>query len=261
MPSPFPGMDPWLENPEHFRDFHGSLTTYLREALNAVLPPGYYAKGTQLVWVDEDQKREPDVGVFRPTDRPADSGQLAVLGAVAVADEPRTEPERQPYLEIRTREGRRLVTLVEILSPSNKASGDSGRAAYLEKQNECRAAGVHLVELDLLRGGAHTTAVPLAKLRATAGAFDYHVAITVCGDRFRYFAVPITLTDPLPVFPVPLDGDHPPVRIELQPLFTRTYDTGRCADTIDYATALTPSLSPPHAEWAEVILREKGRIT
>jgi len=260
MPSPFPGLDPWLEGPEHFHDFHAAFITYLREALNAVLPAGYYARGTQLVWMDDEQRREPDVGVFHTESRPDGDGALTLPGAVAVADEAATEPEKQAYLEVRTRDGRRLVTVVEVLSPSNKARGDSGRAAYLEEQNECRAAGVHLVELDFLRGGAHTTAVPLAKLRATAGDFDCHVAITVCGERIRYFAVPITLANPLPAIPIPLDGDHPPAQIELQPLFTRTYDSGRCQEVIDYTSPPDPPLTADQQAWAEGILRANGLI-
>ena len=115
-----------------------------------------------------------------------------------------------------------------------------------------------MVEIDLLRGGAHVTAVPLAKLRAKAGTFEYHVSITTCNSPIRYYAVPIRMTEPLPMIPIPLDPDVEPVRIELQPLFERTYDTGRYAEFMDYAKPCDPPLSPEQQAWAEGILKSKG---
>ena len=152
----------------------------------------------------------------------------------------------------------RLVTVIEILSRSNKRPGDNGRAAYLEKQKECKEKGVHLVEIDLLRSGPHTTAVSLAKLRAKAGAFDYHVSITTCDRPIRYYAVPIRLQDRLPMIPIPLDPDVEPVRIELQPLFERTYDTGKYGEFMDFAKPCDPPLNPEQQSWAEEILRTNG---
>ena len=64
MPSPFPGMDPWLEDDETFPDLHEKLLVYLGDALNAVLPPGYRARARTRVWVDDEARREPDVSVL-----------------------------------------------------------------------------------------------------------------------------------------------------------------------------------------------------
>src|SRR5438094_891369 len=67
MPSPFPGMDPYLEDPAVFPDLHDSLITYARDALNAQLPPPYYAGSAARVWVDLSHRHVgPDVGVLRP---------------------------------------------------------------------------------------------------------------------------------------------------------------------------------------------------
>ena len=258
MPSPFPGMDPWIENTEYFGDFHTSMIYLIREAINARVPRGYAARGTQLVWVDNEQRREPDVGVFGHQDRPTFNGPLTLAGAIAVEEEAVEQEVEQPYLEILSKDGMRLVTMIEIVSRSNKRLGDNGRAAYLKKQTECKEKGVHLVEIDLLRGGPHTTAVPLPKLRAKAGAFDYHVSITTCNAPIRYYAVPIRMTEPLPMIPIPLDPDIEPVRIELQPLLERTYDTGLYSEFMDFSKPCDPLLTAEQQTWAEGLLKSKG---
>ena len=258
MPSPFPGMDPWIEDAEYSRDFHSTMITLIREAINARVPRGYAARGTQLVWVDNERRREPDVGVFGHRDRPAFDGPLTLAGAIAVEEEVAEQEVEQSHLEILSKDGMRLVTVIEIVSRSNKRPGDNGREAYLKKQTECKEKGVHLVEIDLLRGGPHTTAVPLSKLRAKAGAFDYHVSITTCDSPIRYYAVPIRMTDPLPMIPIPLDPDVEPVRIELQPLFERTYDTGLYGEFMDFSKPCDPPLTAERQAWAEGVLKAKG---
>lgn len=257
MPSPFPGMDPWLEGPL-FGDLHSSLITYLREALNSAMPPGYIARGTYLVWVDDDLRREPDVGVYGP-DRVAGGPAVAALpGLTAFGTLRAPEQREEVYLEIRGGDGERLVTAVEILSRSNKRSGDAGLKAYQDKQEEFRLGGVNLVEIDLLRGGAHTTAVPLARLRRKAGEFDYHVCVTVAGPLDRLHAAALRLADRLPAFGIPLDPGVPPVVVDLQPMLDRAYDTGRYAQSVDYRRDPEPPLTPEQKAWADALLRAKG---
>ena len=173
MPSPFPGMDPWLEDPAIFPDLHATLTTYLREALNAVLPPGYVATTKRIVWTEKAQKREPDVSLL--ADRPGrprpGGGPAAVLSAAGLhplGRRPDPLERTQPRLEITRPGDRRLVTAIELLSPFNKALGDAGRKAYRKKQRKLEAARVNVVEFDFLRG-THTTAVPRPRLEELAG--------------------------------------------------------------------------------------------
>ena len=173
MPSPFPGMDPWLEESEIFPDLHASLIFLLREAMNAKLPPGYYATTKNLVWIDEVQRREPDISLFG-RDRTIDEGGAALAalpGMLALGEDRTPEPWEQPYLEIVSQKGKRLVTAIEILSPANKTKSGNGRVTYLEKIDECRLGGVNVVEIDLLRGGLHTTAVRLKCGRLLATMF------------------------------------------------------------------------------------------
>jgi hypothetical protein len=262
MPSPFPGMDPWLENEEFFGDLHGALIIYLREALNAVLPSGYRAISSTLVWVDDASRREPDVSLLHRGRKPShSSGTLDALpGLMTVGDEPSPELREEPYLEIHFSHGKRLVTAFEVLSPSNKRSGTNGRKTYLDKQEEFRLGSVNLVEVDLLRGGAHTTAVRLPKLQQLAGPFDYHVSVRVAGTPDRLHAAPIKLADRLPTIGIPLDRGVPPITVDLQPLLDRAYDTGKYAEAVRYERPPDPPLTPEQAEWAAGVLRAKGVV-
>ena len=258
MPSPFPGMDPWLEAPGVFPSVHGSLMYRIRDALNQLLPAHYLATTDRLVWVDPEQTREPDVGTFGPDDRPEGSvsGEpFADAGMVAILSERVLEPWEQPYLEILSAEGDRLVTALEILSPVNKTAGNAGRAAYQQKHEEFRLGNVNVVEIDLLRGGTHTTAAPLAQLRRVLPGFDYHLCTTVVGRPLRHFVKPFRVTDPLPPLVVPLDPGVPPVRTELQPLFDQIYDAGRYERLAKYATRQPdPPLTAEQRAWADGLL-------
>ncbi len=165
MPSPFPGMDPFLESPAVFPDLHDSFVDTLKAHLQKALPPPYFAAGGSRVWVDVSERPVgPDVGVLT-------AGRVSPGGTATAAPPVRTEPIvvtvpsdefREPFVEIRTGGGdERLVAVLEVLSPVNKRPGERGRNLYLRKQREVRGAGKHLVEIDLLRRGRHTTAVPI----------------------------------------------------------------------------------------------------
>ena len=263
MPSPFPGMDPWLESPGVFPDIHDALIFLLREAMNGVLPAGYRARGANRIWMEEDHQREPDVSLVRPPAWEATGGGLAVeaftrVGMLDVQATVLPDPVEERYLEIRTSAGDRLVTAVEILSRKNKTPGNAGRGHYRQKQSEYRTNGINLVEVDLLRAGAHTTAIPLGELRQRAGPFDYHVCVTAASAPGHFFVAPFRLADPLPTIAIPLEGGTEPVSIDLQPLFNRAYDTGRYTPSDYLNQQPEPPLTADQQAWAADILRAKG---
>jgi hypothetical protein len=265
MPSPFPGMDPWLERPMVFPTLHNNLITYLQAALKKLLPKGYIAAGANRVYVDPELKREPDVGVFGPETWPAGEGAAATAfanaGLLTIAANPVSDPIEEPYLEILSAEDDRLVTAIEVVSLANKKAGDTGRTSYQQKQGEYRAAGVNLVEIDLLRRGPHTTAVPEDRLRESAPEFDYHVCVTSVELPHRHFVAPIKLSDRLPMIPIPLDEGVPPVMLDLQAVFDRCYEDGPLADLARYDRKQPdPPLTPEQQAWAEGILRAKGLL-
>lgn len=259
MPSPFPGMDPYLEQPTIFPGLHNRLIAGLSEALQAALPPPYFAEIGERVRVEVSQRFiEPDASVFRRAS--TEQGGVAALPARSrpiVVTVPHDE-RREPRVEIRAADDgeERLVTAIEILSPSNKTPGARGRDLYLREQREVLGSSTRLVEIDLLRGGRHTSAVPLDHLRQAVGRFDYHVSIHR-SDRFEDFLVyPILLTEPLPEIAVPLLGGDPEATIDLQAVFDHAYDVGPYRRRIRYEeTTPTPPLSPEQQEWAEARIR------
>ncbi len=266
MPSPFPGMDLFLEAPAVFAGFHNRFVTHLSEHIQARLPPPYYADMTDRVWVESTHlPTEPDVNVLRaevPTP-PGAARQVAEasLSSPVVVHVPADECH-EAAVEIYARlEDERLVTTIELLSPSNKAPGKHGRDLYLRKQQEVLGSKVHLVEIDLLRGGPHTTAVPLARAREKAGAFDYHVCVHAFDNPEDYLVYPVLLVQRLPVIPVPLLPGDDPLPVDLQAVFDRCYDAGPYRQRLRYAGPVPPPpLSAEQAEWVSRVLREKGLL-
>ena len=261
MPSPFPGMDPWLESPGVFPDFHNSFIAYLRAALNAVLPPPYFAAiGTRVVITggERDQFVEPDVDVLRPFGSETDGGTALATKTTVEADPLIIEVERDEvtewFLEVRTGEGdNELITSIELLSISNKLGGSASRGAYLLKQREMIERGVNLVEIDLLRRGTHTTLVPYHSLSVRA-RYHYHVCIYRPAQPRRFETYPIQLSQPLPAINIPLKEIGEQVTISLQPIHERCYAEGAYDRRINYHHECVPSLTSSDAAWASVFL-------
>ncbi len=261
MPSPFPGMDPWLEGSEVFPNFHGKLVLAIEDALNRSLPPGYIALSKSRVWVDSELNREPDVALYGRDHLPdAPGGPVTLTGLVAIGRRRLPDPVEEPYLEILSDRGRRLVTAVEVISRSNKRAGREGRQSYQQKQDEYALSGVNLVEIDLLRRGPHVSAVPLARLRRKLGVFDYHVGVLLAGDPPTYHAAGIRLADRLPTVGIPLAAGIPDVPVDLQPMLDQIYDRSRYADWIDYRAPPDPPLAAEQQAWANGVLTAKGVI-
>jgi hypothetical protein len=257
MKSPFPGMDPWLEAPDLFPDLHAALIFLMRESLNAALPEGYAALGNYLVWTESRDARIPDVSLFGSEAVPVPSLEPHHLqGLIAIGTE--VEVRKTAYLEIRADRGKRLVTAIEILSPSNKVRKSRGRKAYLKKQVELLQSGTNLVEIDLLRAGAYSSAVPRSRLRKLDSNYDYQIAAVIAGSVERYFACTLRLADRLPRIEVPLDLGVPPVPLDLQDALDRAYGSGRYESIVRYDQPPKPPLSPEQAKWAAEILAAKG---
>ncbi len=216
MPSPFPGMDPYLESPDWFPDLHGSLIFVLKETLQRSLPESYYAQSDQRVWLEYTQRYiEPDVEIVRSAKkkRARSEGGLALLtergegGPLVVTVETIEHgPFKQSFLEIRRRRGKevQIVTSIEVLSPSNKKIGNPRREKFLDKQRKTLDSDTNLVEIDLLRGGTHTLAVPRDLVKAQAGAFDYLVSIHRFDRPKEFLVYPIGLAHRLPRIDIPL---------------------------------------------------------
>jgi Protein of unknown function (DUF4058) len=271
MASPFPGMDPYLENPDWFPGLHANLIVFMKGALQPNLTESYYADSSQRVWVEYSQRHiEPDVEVVqsaRRTRRRAGGGGLALAepgqegGPFLVTVETIEHgPFKESFLEIRRRRGKeaQIVTTIEVLSPANKKIGNPGREKFLEKQRETLASEIHLVEIDLLRGRAHALAVPKDLVTAQAGSFEYMVSIPRYNRPNEFLIYPITLRLRLPKIAIPLSPGDPHVTLDLQDVFDRSYDFGPYRREIDYGKdRIVPRLKPEQAEWATSLIKSR----
>ncbi len=272
MPSPFPGMDPYLENPEIFPDFHDSFITYLREDLQGKLPASYFAVLGCRVWIEVSRRSiGPDVEVRHADRLSVRVPKAARSVAMATSQEARPivvkvahDEFREPLIEIyaKSDEGKRLVASIEVLSISNKAPGEHGRDLYRRKQKESLASQVHLVEIDLLRGGEHTTAAPLQTIVDACGSYDYHALVHGFDDLETFFVYPIRLEDHLTPIAIPLLPGDAPVTVDLQKVFDRCYDAGPFAREIRYGEdPIVPPLQGDKAAWAARVLEAPVRET
>lgn len=271
MPSPFPGMDPYLEDPAIWPDFHNAFAGDTRAVLNAVLPRPYYARlesRPEVGIVDEDESRRivPDVGIVRlrhtPPTRPSRSASIAVA-----EQRPRTErtkslriatpdePIRHHFVEIRdASRGHALVTLIEIVSPSNKRRGED-RNSYRAKQREVLDSDASLIEIDLLGAGEPVVAsvAVVAALEAGQRRDRYLVAVSRAWERtptpdFELF--PFGLHESLPCISVPLRQGEDEVLLDLQHVFDRSYDTGPYElGAVDYAASPPVPLTDDERVW------------
>lgn len=268
MPSPFPGMDPFLEHPDFFPGLHSSMIYCSCEAMQARLPEPYFAVLNERLWVETTERPiEPDVDVLRGSE---ESHPDARSGGAVVAMRTRSTPvvvtiphdeSRETFVEIRTKtdRGERIVTTIELLSWTNKTPGEHGRDLYVKKQQELFNAPIHLVEIDLLRGGEHTTLAPRRKLRKRVGRFDYHVSVHRFDKWVDCFVYATRLEEPLPEIAVPLlpgDGDVP---LDLQVVFDRCYDAGPYRRRVRYdPSQIVPPLPAEQLEWVMQKLRDRG---
>jgi hypothetical protein len=254
MPMIFPGMDPYLENPAIFPGIHGPMVVYLRDQLAPLIRPRYVASAGDRVYLEGPPLRPiiPDVWVrdASPKYRGGPAMTAAVVDEPVVVELPDLEVH-EPYIEILDREsGMRVVTVIELVSPSNKYAGP-GRDSYVAKQQEVRHSAAHLVEIDLLRYGPHVLAVPESLVRARF-PYDYLISInraTLRRGRFEVF--PRTVRQPLPRIPIPLAGDDPDVRLDLRAALEQAYEAGGYGQRIDYRAPCEPPLEPDDQRWVE----------
>jgi hypothetical protein len=248
MPSPFPGMNPYVERPSVWHDFHESFMPLVREILTAQVLPRYFVRIDEQMYIHELAAAERrfvgrgDIlaSALTPSSSPAvTAGSL--LEAPLEVGVPAVDSETLSYLEIRDRDSRELVTVVELLSPSNKYAGPD-REQYLAKARQLQRSWVHFVEIDLLRGGPRMPWLDMP-------ACDYCVVVSRVERRPRAGFWPIRLRDRLPEIPIPLRRGDADARVDLQQVLHRIYDAAGYAYHI-YSGPPEPPLSAEDADWA-----------
>jgi hypothetical protein len=224
MPSPFPGMDPYLEDHQLWPAFQHGLVMCLEKMLQPGLVDRYRDRVSQRHYVSEQ----------------------ILFTSVA------REEHHEEFIEIRQRGDGRVVTVVEVVSPANKTTVE-GRRAYLDKRQASRAAGANLVEIDLVLQGQPM----LEYSREGLPNWDFAVTVTRSTQPERYEIYTATLQKRLPKFRLPLAADDRDTVVDLHQVFNRCYDQGDFAAKIDYAAAPSVALSEEDRLWLEEWLKQQ----
>jgi hypothetical protein len=211
-------MNPYLEQERAWNDFHESFMPAARDAISVQVRPHFIAKINEHLFIHE---------------------------APATVRLPPVDTERLSFIEIRDRDDWQLVTVIELLSPSNKYAGPD-REQYLAKCRELLASAVHFVEIDLLRGGPR---MPIEDLPAC----DYCVLVSRVEARPEAGLWPNRLCERLPVVPIPLRRPHADAQLDLQQVLHRVYDAAGYEDYI-YRGQPQPQLNAEDAAWAQQIV-------
>ena len=257
MPSPFPGMDPWLEGPL-WSTMHSQLAAEIARQLSPRLLPRYVALTNEwFVLADPEgvsistPDLYPDVGI-QETRRIRESDDATATAVASPVQLTTVMPARIPQVsvEIRDTERRRLVTAIELLSPSNKRG--KGRRQYRERRRRIFSTSAHLLEIDLLRKGRR---VPM---REPLPVGDYFVLLCRAEQRPLTDVWPIRLSDPLPQVPVPLLRGDADVTLDLQAAFTAVYDVIGYRYLVDYSQPPRVALTAEQGAWAHECLTAAG---
>lgn len=249
-PSPFPGMDAYLEAPALWSSVHTRLIVAMIDAIAAILPAGYAVDIEQRVYLttpgDADRvSMEPDVFVMREA---AINYRVGPVTSPTLVEPPESDPEiRDRFLEIRDSRSREVITVIELLSPFNKRSGTQGYEAFQEKRRRVMASRTHWLEIDLLRKGERPGEV--------ASQSDYY-ALLKRGNRLRPYEVWFfSLRDSLPTVSVPLRSPDEDLPLDLQTILADVYRRARYGENLDYtASPPPPPLAPDNAAWAKSLI-------
>lgn len=255
MRCPFPGMDPYIESPVQWPDFHGRFINTLCEAIADTLPEPYFARIAEDVLLLEPEppasKVVPDVLVG--ADRPG--MYKGAMGSVAATLEPTTldnvvalDKHTVYSIEIVRLPNAEVVTVVEVLSPTNKLGG--GRTFYADKRARILLSEANLVEFDLLRAGRR---IPMAKPYPPG---HYHALVSRSERQPKCDVYSWTVRDPLPKVPIPLRAPVPDASADLAAAFAAAWQRGRYDRFIRYADPPPPpDFTPADADWVVSVAR------
>lgn len=262
MPSPFPGMDPYLEDSRFWPDVHHGLISEMQARLNSALRPRYHVRVEERIYIsdEDDPGRSALLPDLRIGSLSVDTEVLPVSsekGTLLIA-EPIVVPEliddeiHEAHIEIVGTVSGEVVTVIEIVSPANKIAGARGRQSFQRKRREIMRSSANWVEIDLLRSGKRVF------FRDVAVNSPYLVYVSRPHDRPRGRVWPIQLREPLPTIAIPVKSDEPEVAFDLQSLFATVYDRSAFDLVVPYREAASPPLASTDADWAESLLVSKG---
>jgi len=247
MPSPFPGMDPYLES--HWGDVFAGLIVYACDSIQDQLPQSLITR------IDERVIPFPTDGENVRISKLTSSPRLSTNRPILVSTLQETLTRGFGYI-FDNADNRRVITVIELLTPAYKTPGD-GMDAYLHRQRDLLDTGVNLVEIDLLRSGKHILAVPLLHIPASRRT-PYMVCVRRAWTRDTAEIYPIHLAQKLPTIKIPLRQGDTDVPLDLQGLIEESYRKGGYDGTINHRFEPDPPLTRDEAEWVDELLRSKG---
>ena len=260
MPSPFPGMNPYLEDSAYWSSIHHWLITEIARLLNQQLAPKYVVAVEVRIYETSGEKSTligiPDNVIAKSSltfiQTPESNIAIALPSIQPLTIElSLTETIKQGYLEVRRVGTGEVITAIEILSPINKNSGE-GRSKYEKKRQHILNSYTNFVEIDLLRkGNSMITLEQNIK-------YDYCILVSTSVQRPQAALYAFNLQDGIPVFPVPLSPEDPEILLDLQSILHQVYEQGRYDLIIDYQQKIIPGLSKTEAIWVENVLKQQG---
>ena len=255
MPCPFPGMDPYLEHPALWPGVHNGLIAALQLALAPQLRPRYYIAIEERVYVTEPDQRafigRPDLAVVGPPEagpmlQPAPTASSGLAVRVPLPDE-----VRETYLEVRATGTDYVMTVLEILSPTNKRPG-RGRRIYEDKRLDVLATRTHLVEIDLIRTGE-----PMPILD-NGSASQYRILVSRGDRRPTATLYAFGVRQSIPPFPLPLKPEDQEPSVDMGSLLHELYDRASYDLRLNYQGEPAPPLSAEDTLWADQLLHRQG---
>ena len=249
MRNPFPGMNPYLEQPELWHQVHNRLIVAIADELTQQIAPRYLVAIEERVYTSVSDALLvgiPDVAISRrndPTGATITAPRLAEPTKVSV---PMPEEVTERFLEVRSTQTGAVISVIEVLSPKNKRSKE-GREAYESKRQKIFGSRTSLIEIDLLRGGE-----PMPVLGEISKG--YRILVSRGYRRPEADLYTFGLKDPIPPFPTPLNQGEPEPVVDLQKLLNEVYERARFDLAIDYSQPVKLSLSPEEKAWVTEIL-------
>jgi len=266
MPSPFPGMDPYLEG-EEWHDVHQRLATEISDYLAPQIRPHYVVRLAVAIVPDMPHAQEievmyPDVEILRRKRTPEPASPPLAAVSVAVMTPTITKPVIMPLpvlktrlvtVEIRETETHRLVTSIELLSPVNKRK--PGLTKFLEKRARLQEAGVHLVDIDLIRRGKRPVTPP--SFTETHPLAQAHYSVMLTRAKANQIELwPIRVQEKLPTIAIPLRAGDPDIPLDLGAVFTAIYDKAGYDLSLDYSQPPPPpAFDDATQSWIDNLLK------
>ncbi|MBE9056202.1 DUF4058 family protein [Sphaerospermopsis sp. LEGE 08334] len=263
MTSPFPGMNPYLENPDLWSEVHHRLITAIADNIETHLSQKYRVAIEKRTYRTDSEDSLligiPDVSILsvkQQDQKPDNTTNTTLATTIENKSVTVTLPSpleiKEGYLEIREVSTGKVVTVIELLSPTNKKSKE-GRKSYLDKRDKIFESDTNLVEIDLIRTGEKMPMI--THIPDT----DYRILVVRSHRLPSAQLFPFSVRETIPNFTIPLQKSEPEIEVNLQTLLLAIYEKARFDLTLDYNIPPVPDLSEEDREWMDLLLTEQGR--